>query len=478
MHPETRLAFVAAFGGFLLKTSLGFCICWAMAKAAVRPHSRFLIWLVFLVAAASCWLWVLASLVPHTALPTSSIIAAQLPASSPLGTLHVTTFWLAPLSFVPRLLGTIYFAVLAYLLFSRVKKHLHLRWILRFTFEPPPEVETLFRPVAGTLGFPNVRLLMLFGIDSPATFGWINSIILMPPLCPDQDQAELLDIFRHELHHIRRRDVIFNSLASLCRALLFFHPAAWHAMRSLSLQSELACDFAVIGNSPERRASYAECLVRFARQRVAREPAPWNLDFAGSSNQLELRIRSMLAGDRTLPAWLLAVRAACGAALLLAFLAAAPSLFIVLSYQQPPAAPTAALSVSASAIPVRAHGRGIRPDFRARPGRRNPVIPVGSSADHSGESGANLSPSNPTEAAVSADTTRRLSLSNSCDPVLSRRDETPAKSRPPASAGTILLSTPAESGSDSLTRRASAASIIAAGAGEVAHVASHRRDKN
>ena len=462
MHPETLLAILAALTAFLLKTSLGFCICWLISKAVAHPRRKFLVWFGYLFFAACYWLWLLANLTPHRSLPVPVHVHAVLPVTAHVGALQLQPFWVSPLSILLRSLGYLYLAALAYLLFVRVKKHMHLRWILQFTYAAPESIEAIFRPVAESLDAGNVQLLVLSGIYSPATFGWIKPIILLPPLCLEQDEAELRDIFRHELQHVKRRDSIFSATASLCRSLLLFHPAAWYALGRLRLESELACDLAVVGDSPERRATYAECLVRFARLRLAQDATPWNLDFAGSPVQLKVRIRSMLAASRTIPAWMLGVRATLGILLLAGFLVAAPSLFVVLSYEQPrPETPAASLlPVSHTQPQPRVHhGIGLRSGTRAHssPALETPVV----------------------DASLSVPVETAPKNFSSLDPTLKHRGD-PIGTRPttPAPGSTILLSNPSSSDSaGSLARGASAVSAITAGAREALQVASHGHDK-
>ena len=155
--------------------------------------------------------------------------------------------------------------------------------MLRFAYKAPKHIEDVFRSIVQDMYGGRVRLLVLSGIPSPATFGWVRPTVLLPSFCLERDGGELEYIFRHELHHIRRLDFACNAIASLCRALLFFHPAAWYAMRRLQLEREFACDLAVVCDSPDQRAMYAECLIRFARLNLAEAPRPWNLDFAGKS---------------------------------------------------------------------------------------------------------------------------------------------------------------------------------------------------
>jgi beta-lactamase regulating signal transducer with metallopeptidase domain len=474
MHPETLLAIVAALTGFLLKTSLGFCVCWAISKVAVSPRRKFLVWFGFLVGAGCYWLWLAINLAPHS----STLISLQLPATTlapltPLGKWQIQPSWTLPLSVVLRGLGALYLIVLGYSLYARIKKHVHLRWILRFAYRAPDAIENIFRPIAESLDAGNVQLLMLSGIYSPATFGWIKPVILLPPLCLEQDESELGDIFRHELQHVQRHDFVFNTIASLCRALLFFHPAVWYAMRKLELESELACDLAVVSDSPERRATYAECLVRFARLNVAQEPTPWNLDFAGSSVQLKTRIRSMLAETRKIPGWLLGLRATLGLLLFAGFLGIVPSLFIVLSYERhqiaQPAKPTWLASRTdvrlrrRGAYKVRSQGQAVRPshEIAASPQTVPTAAPV--------EAAMDTTPAVPRK----SDPT----LSGESGPTLKRRDDAGGVAGPkPAPATTIRLSSSSDSGSPIMTKGRSVASAIAAGAGVAVRIASHGHD--
>lgn len=471
MHPETQLAIMSALVGFLLKTSLGFCICWAIGKILVHPRKRFVAWFAFLLASCSYWLWLIGDFALRDLLPTPAHAPAPLAWSAPVGAVQLQVFWLSPAAILLRGFGVLYLIVLAYFLFARIKKHLHLRWILQFTYKPSDPVEAIFRPIAGSMDAGNVQLLMLSGIHSPATFGWLKPTILLPPLCLDQDESELKDIFRHELQHVRRRDFVFSAAASLCRSLLFFHPAAWYAMRRMRLESELACDLAVVGDSPERRATYAECLVRFARLHVAQEATPWNLDFAGSPVQLKVRIRSILAKTQPISRWMLALRLSFGLALLAGFLYAAPSLFIVLSCQQPPAV-VREMSASPAVQPdLRSSGSKFRNSLRRSIAHGTKALPAPP---------ADVPAAAPIQTA--ADTppviAPKLNPASRADPVLKRRGDTKAVTGLGYTPGsTILLSNPSSNSGNSLTRRASIASAVTAGASEAANIASHGRDK-
>src|SRR6201986_1276478 len=194
--------------------------------------------------------------------------------------------WALPLSISLRVAGIFYLLVLTYLLITQIKKHIQLRWVLGFTSQPPAEVAAAFQPIAANVGVGRSRLLVLSGVTSPATFGWIRPTILLPDTCLEEDSSDLEDILRHELHHVRRLDFVWNGIAIACRSLLFFHPAAWYAVTRMQFDRELACDLAAVSDSPARRARYAECLIHFAGLNSSPDSTNWGIDFAASSEHL------------------------------------------------------------------------------------------------------------------------------------------------------------------------------------------------
>jgi len=473
MHPDTQLAIVAAFAGFVLKTFLGFCICWAISKIVVSPRRRFLVWFAFLSIAGGYWLFLIVSFIPHAA-PEFALPVHAVTSSEPLAKWQLPSSWAYPLMVVERVLGGLYLIALGYFLVVRIRKQLRLRWVLRFAYKAPDQIESMFRSIAIDSGADKIQLLVLSGIYSPATFGWIHPVVLLPPLCLEQDESELADIFRHELQHVARHDFFFNNVAGLCRALLFFHPALWYAMRRMELESELACDLAVVRNSPERRATYAECLVRFARLHAAQDPTPWNLDFAGSSIQLKVRVRSVLTETVKLPAWLLGLRTSVGMLLLAAFVSIAPSLCVVLSYahrvvQQP---------VIPSPISSRSHIRSQKRSLIRRQELENFVRSPDPPAT------TVIAPANQSVASLAATPSvpHQPDTLSSGEPVptLQQRGTGGARTTDkPAQATVYLISNPSEvnAGSRGVTKGRSVASAFMTGAGEAVRFAgSHGKE--
>ncbi len=335
MNPDLWLSIVAALTGFVLKTGLAFGICLVFSRLVDSPNSRFMIWLGFLCGAAAYWLWLANGFVTGGAAAQSSAGGANISIQA----VHPTAYawqipgsWAIPLGAALRALGIAYLLVLSYFLLAHIKRRRKLKWVLGFSSQPPIQLVETFQPLAESLHVRRSRLLVLPGGTSPATFGWLRPTVLLPDICLEQDRSDLEDILLHELHHVRRCDFFSNGIAVVCRALLFFHPAAWYALQKMQFDRELACDLAVISHSPGREASYAESLARFARLNLSQETRTWGVDFAASPANLKVRVHSILAGSKKPPVWFVCLRATCGLALLAGFLSTAPSLAVLLSY--------------------------------------------------------------------------------------------------------------------------------------------------
>jgi Zn-dependent protease with chaperone function len=103
-------------------------------------------------------------------------------------------------------------------------------------------------------------------VPTPMTVGIFRPAVLLPSgLAERLAPNELGSVALHELAHLKRHDPLFLALASLVRALLFFHPLVWVAARQLAGLAEAACDDAVL-DAGEQPVSYAKMLVRLAEE--------------------------------------------------------------------------------------------------------------------------------------------------------------------------------------------------------------------
>ncbi len=345
-NPDFLLNVVAALAGFLLKTTVGFAACLALSRLVVSANFRFVIWSGFVYGSAAYWLYLADALLAGAQPPTVDRAVLMQPPNSGVGAWQISTVWAFPLGLTLRVIGIVYLLALCYLVFTHLRKRRNLKWVLTFTSEPPVYVAERFASLAKKLHVGRSKLLILSGATSPATFGWIRPTILLPNACLEDDPLELEDVLRHELHHVRRWDALWNGFALASRTLLFFHPGVWYAVRQMQFDRELACDHAVISQSPARRGKYAECLVRFARLNMVQESSGWGIDFAASAEQLTLRVHSILAGSKKSPRWALWLRIASGVTISGLFLGIAPSMAVLLSFAHEPVAKDAFIAVT------------------------------------------------------------------------------------------------------------------------------------
>lgn len=151
-------------------------------------------------------------------------------------------------------------------------------------------VRTLCRNMGLTV-VPEVRLVP--GSSSPCLLTRKRrSIILLPKQWLEScSMSELRVSLAHELAHMARGDLAWNRLLVWTRAVLFFHPLVWIAMRRYLLSQEIACDSLAIANAGGNRADFARLLVQLAEHATATPMSA--VAMIGSTSSLKERIASM-----------------------------------------------------------------------------------------------------------------------------------------------------------------------------------------
>ena len=133
-----------------------------------------------------------------------------------------------------------------------------------------------------------VPILTSRRIPGPLVAGIFRPKIVLPADSAKWTSTRRRAVLAHELAHIRRRDPAILLLAHAATIVYWFHPLCWFAAARLRLESEHACDDAVlrIGLRP---SSYAGELLDLARL-FNPQPA---LPMAATSH-LESRVKSIL----------------------------------------------------------------------------------------------------------------------------------------------------------------------------------------
>ncbi len=137
-------------------------------------------------------------------------------------------------------------------------------------------------------------------IKTPLVLPGLRSIILLPKEWDSWPLRLQSGALRHEWHHLRNRDALWNVWMAFFRAVFWFHPLAWMSVKLWTDACEDEADLAAVGSCDP--ADYAQDLLSIAKLRPLAPPLA-ALGFLGSSRAgLQRRIRALLASSpRTSP---------------------------------------------------------------------------------------------------------------------------------------------------------------------------------
>ena len=139
------------------------------------------------------------------------------------------------------------------------------------------------------------RAVTVLQTDSPdllATYGVFRPRVLLPAGAGARPSERVYGVLCHELAHIRRCDWCVQICADILRTICWFNPLMWLACARLRIESEQACDDAVLGEGVAPR-EYATQLLHLAR--MCRASAAWiSATPMARPSRLERRITAML----------------------------------------------------------------------------------------------------------------------------------------------------------------------------------------
>lgn len=98
-------------------------------------------------------------------------------------------------------------------------------------------------------------------VTTPMIFGIIRPVLLLPDM--ELSSGELSVILRHELVHLKRRDIWYKLIIMAARAIYWFDPITYFMVKAANRDLELACDAEVVKNeNSEFRQHYCEAIMR------------------------------------------------------------------------------------------------------------------------------------------------------------------------------------------------------------------------
>ena len=136
-------------------------------------------------------------------------------------------------------------------------------------------------------------------LATPALYGFWRPKLLLPAGFTGRfSTPEQRFILLHELAHVRRRDILFNWLATLLQIPHWFNPLIWYGFARWRADRELACDaLALEAAGAEQNQAYGRTILRLVDQFTPQAAVPGLVGILEDKRQLQQRIR-MIAGFR------------------------------------------------------------------------------------------------------------------------------------------------------------------------------------
>ncbi len=242
--------------------SLALAVVWALSKAFPRIPAR-----------NRCWLWRLGlaksllqlfaapqidvAVLPRTrtvlALVVSDHLAKSIPTRAQLSRdfgRPLMILWLVGIT-----------ASLVCIVIALAKAHYMARHSTSVRSEEP---NTFLSRLCNQMGISlQPRLVTAGWASTPMTLGMGGRYAVVVPevLLAPESREDLQSVLAHELAHIKRRDLSWNWLHTVVKALFFFNPLIWVAGRELRIAQEMACDEMAIHATGARAARYGKTLL-------------------------------------------------------------------------------------------------------------------------------------------------------------------------------------------------------------------------
>ena len=181
------------------------------------------------------------------------------------------------------ILGVIVFALYQtakYISFSGMVR----RWAKNVTDERILHAVKAAKDFAGVTRDFNVKLCK--AVTTPMVFGIVKPVLLLP--CIDFTDAELTIVLRHELVHMKRRDIWYKLLVMAARAVHWFNPMVHIMASAADRDMEFACDAEVVrSQNVDYRRGYCETILRLVHNGRGRGTALSTCFFFSKKTVLE-----------------------------------------------------------------------------------------------------------------------------------------------------------------------------------------------
>lgn len=184
----------------------------------------------------------------------------------------------------------------AFLLYQGVSYALFRRTVRRWKRDVSrADYAAMLSDTARDLGVSAPEMIVCEAISTPAVTGLLRPRLLLPH--EHYDVQELRYILRHELCHLKRRDMLLKLMLLAANAMHWFNPVVYLMLRQVDEDIELACDSAATdGLELPERAAYSRTLLAAVQSSVRALPA--TTCFGGTVERLKRRITNVLGAQK------------------------------------------------------------------------------------------------------------------------------------------------------------------------------------
>lgn len=184
----------------------------------------------------------------------------------------------------------------AFLLYQGVSYALFRRTVRRWKRDVSrADYAAMLSDTARDLGMSAPEMIVCEAISTPAVTGLLRPRLLLPH--ERYDVQELRYILRHELCHLKRRDMLLKLVLLAANAMHWFNPVVYLMLRQADEDIELACDSAATdGLDRAERAAYSRTLLAAVQSSVRALPA--TTCFGGTVERLKRRITNVLGAQK------------------------------------------------------------------------------------------------------------------------------------------------------------------------------------
>ncbi len=187
--------------------------------------------------------------------------------------------------FIPMLLFTVWCCGAAGFLIRNVISYARFAaWMRKGLSSPSRHDEELYDEVYSARK-PTLRRSKI--PSTPLTFGIVDPILVIPDT--EYEDDALKHVFRHEIIHFRRHDILLKWLALFVFSAHWFNPFVWYFRKEIDRVCELSCDERLLKrmNADEKRR-YGETLLKIAEDSCA---APCRMITGFSEGKKDLKER-------------------------------------------------------------------------------------------------------------------------------------------------------------------------------------------